>query len=59
MLNIHPTLEKLIEYTTAHKSSDLHLSAGHIPFVRIDGDLNPVPNFPPISEDLMLEMIVI
>jgi twitching motility protein PilT len=56
-LTLHPTLEKLIEYTIANKSSDLHLSSSHTPFVRIDGDLNPVPDFPPLSEDLMLEII--
>ena len=56
-LKLHPTLQKLIDYSIASKASDLHLSSGHTPFVRVDGELVPVPEMPPLSDDLAMEMI--
>lgn len=57
MMTYHPSLAKLLDYTIVNKCSDLHLSSGHPPFVRIDGDLMAVPDMPPFSEEMMLEVI--
>ena len=38
----------LLRYTVEMGASDLHLKAGNVPFVRVDGDLQPSP-YPPVS----------
>lgn len=35
-------IKQLLEYSVTNKASDLHLSTGTVPLVRIDGDLTPV-----------------
>ena len=57
LLQLHPNLQKMIDYAIVNKASDLHLSSGHIPFVRVDGELLPITDAPPLSDDLMMEMI--
>lgn len=37
-------LDVFIEYVVKNKASDLHLSAGVCPIVRIDGELTPIPS---------------
>ncbi|MDP3901031.1 MAG: type IV pilus twitching motility protein PilT [bacterium] len=39
---IHPTLSSLLQYTAKERASDLHLSAGHPPVLRIAGRLIPL-----------------
>jgi twitching motility protein PilT len=38
----------LLRYTVEMGASDLHLKAGNVPFIRVDGELSPTPP-PPIS----------
>lgn len=44
-------MQELLEYSVAQNASDLHISAGSKPIVRIDGDLVEVPNYPVIDQD--------
>ena len=42
---------KLIEFAKAKKASDLHLAAGNVPLIRIDGELTRVENINPLAQD--------
>lgn len=42
VLEEHHTIQDLLVYAVNHKASDLHLTAGAAPHVRIDGQLLPV-----------------
>ena len=39
------TLKELLEYTVKHESSDLHLSPGVAPMIRVHGDLVPMESY--------------
>ena len=39
-------LELLLSYLWEHRGTDLHLTAGSPPLVRVDGELHPVPDQP-------------
>ena len=45
------TLEDLLQHCEAANASDLHLAPAHLPMVRINGDLTPVPGQPPMRPD--------
>ena len=45
-------IKQLLEYSVTNKASDLHLSAGTPPLVRIDGDLVPVSSKPLNAEEV-------
>jgi len=42
-------IESLLEYVVKQDASDLHLTVGVPPMVRVDGALRPIPNMPPIT----------
>jgi twitching motility protein PilT len=41
---------ELLRYTVEMGGSDLHLKAGNVPFIRVDGELEPTP-FPALSSN--------
>jgi twitching motility protein PilT len=43
-------IAELLRYTVERGASDLHLKVGNVPFVRIDGSLEPTP-FPEVTAD--------
>lgn len=43
-------IEKLLEYVVKQDASDLHLTVGVPPMVRVDGKLTPIPNIPVLTE---------
>ncbi len=47
---------RLLSLCSAAKATDLHLSAGSAPRLRIDGDLRPVDGEPPLRADDLGEM---
>ncbi len=55
--NTNPILEKFIEYAVRKGASDLHLSSGNYPIVRIDGELVNVPNTKPIDGARLTAML--
>jgi twitching motility protein PilT len=51
------SLEPLLRRMVAEGASDLHLSAGHPPWWRRGGDLQPVPDAPPLGHASVLELL--
>jgi len=49
-------IKKLLEFTVKSKASDLHLSAGLPPMIRIDGDLQKIKS-PPLLQKEVLSLI--
>lgn len=50
-------IKELLAFAVEHKASDLHLSSGLVPLVRIDGDLIPVANEPELQKETLLNML--
>jgi len=51
MQNFFTQLEELLELTIKEKASDLHISKGHPPILRIAGHLVPLVKKPPLSSE--------
>lgn len=49
-------MTELLEFTVKNNSSDLHLSAGMPPMIRVDGDLRKI-NLPPFEQKDVLKVI--
>ena len=49
-------IDDLLRIATAHGASDLHLKAGSFPYMRIGGELRPVVDAPPLSQEDTLDM---
>jgi twitching motility protein PilT len=52
-----PRLQQLLERVVAEGASDLHVSAGHRPHWRIDGDMRTMEDVPPLGPEDVLELI--
>lgn len=52
-MNIYEILSKIIDTN----ASDLHLSAEMPPIVRVDGDLQIMPDFPTLGKDVLAKML--
>jgi len=50
------TIDELLRTACENKASDLHLKVGNYPYNRVDGDLRPLPQYPRISSEDMLNM---
>lgn len=50
-------IEKLLAFAIENKASDLHLSSGRLPLIRVDGDLLPVENEQEIQHEVLLEAL--
>lgn len=50
-------IEELLELTLERQASDLHLVVGVPPTLRIDGNLNPLTNYPSLTEALVTELV--
>lgn len=48
---------ELIKIAQAADASDLHLTAGSAPILRIDGRLRPLENIPPLSKDNIKSLV--
>src|SRR5579859_6369516 len=49
-------IDELLKVACENKASDLHLKVGNYPYNRVDGELNPLTQFPRISSEDMLNM---
>ncbi|MBD3610563.1 MAG: type IV pilus twitching motility protein PilT [Gammaproteobacteria bacterium] len=49
-------ISELLSFTVKHNASDLHLSSGQVPMVRIDGEMNRI-NAQPLSESELRALI--
>ncbi len=45
------TVDALLEQAVAHRASDLHLTVGAPPAVRVRGELRPLDGCPPLDRD--------
>jgi twitching motility protein PilT len=50
-------LKSLLTLTVDRKASDLHLITGSPPTIRIDGELIPIPNEPPLSPEAVQALL--
>jgi twitching motility protein PilT len=50
-------IEELLEITLERQASDLHLVVGVSPTLRIDGILNPLTNYPLLTESTVEELV--
>ncbi|PID39898.1 MAG: type IV pili twitching motility protein PilT [Proteobacteria bacterium] len=50
-------IDQLLSYLREHNGSDLHLAANLAPRVRISGQLERVPDWPPIDDGALREMV--
>jgi twitching motility protein PilT len=51
-----PNIDTLLRTACENKASDLHLKVGNYPYLRIDGDLRPLTQYPRVSSEDMLNM---
>ena len=50
-------IRELLNITVKNKASDLHLLVGIAPTIRLDGVLNPLTNYPPLTNEVLEAMI--
>jgi twitching motility protein PilT len=50
-------LNEILAIAVKAKSSDIHIRAGLVPIVRIDGKLRPIPNAPRLAPDVVRAMV--
>lgn len=50
-------MQDLLEKTVQNNASDLHLVVGEVPVLRIDGRLTFLQTYPPISSEMMIQII--
>ena len=50
-------LDDFLRYTVENGGSDLHLSAGAPPIVRINGEMKPIPGYDPLTDATIREAI--
>jgi len=50
-------IKNLLSYAVEHHASDLHLSSGMPPLIRVDGDLQPIENEAVIEHEVLLESL--
>ena len=49
------TIDTLLRTACENKASDLHLKVGNHPYIRVDGELQPLTQYPRISPEDMLD----
>jgi twitching motility protein PilT len=57
--NYQQSLETLLELVIQNGASDLHLGEGRHPFIRVQGELNPIVQYPQLSKDEIVGMLSI
>ncbi len=50
------TIDELLRSACENKASDLHLKVGNYPYIRVDGELRALTQFPRVSSEDMLNM---
>lgn len=58
-INANTTFEKLIDVVLSEGASDLHLSEGRAPMIRVSGYLVPLLKYPSLSHDDMLAIVTL
>lgn len=55
--NYHQQLETLLDIVYQNGASDLHLSSGRHPFLRVNGELQPVETYPELTTEDMIGIV--
>lgn len=55
--NYQQQIETLLDIVYQNGASDLHLSVGRHPHIRVNGQLNPVANYPVLTADDMIGIV--
>lgn len=50
-------IEKILTYAKKQGCSDIHITTGSAPMLRIDGDMMPIPSAPVLTHDQVMEML--
>ncbi len=50
-------IEKILTYAKKQGCSDVHITTGAVPMLRISGDMAPIPNAPILNDKQILEML--
>jgi len=53
----HPDIDQLLTYAVANKASDLHLSVGLPPCIRINGSIRKIDQLPILDNESLREMV--
>ena len=56
-IGLIPEMKKLLDLAVERKASDLHLTVGMPPMLRIDGVLMPIPQTQPLTGEIALELV--
>ncbi len=56
-ITLDPTMKKLLDLAIERKASDLHLTVGVPPTIRIDGKLSAVPDEPVITPETVVRLV--
>ena len=57
--NYTQQIETLLDIVYQNGASDLHLSVGRHPFIRVNGELNETTNYPVLTPDDMIGMVTV
>ena len=50
-------MEKILKYAVSHKCSDVHITTGSPPYMRVDGDIKNIPNSPILDSAWVAEIL--
>ena len=50
-------MDKILKYALAHKCSDVHITTGSPPYMRVDGDIRNIPNAPILDQAWVTEIL--
>lgn len=51
-------IDRLLKKLVESKGSDLHMSVSSPPLIRKDGEIEPLPGFPPLTQEAMERMVM-
>jgi twitching motility protein PilT len=51
------SINELLEYVLQYRGSDLHITAGSPPVIRVHGELRPLPDFPKLNGSQIRQMV--
>jgi twitching motility protein PilT len=51
------SINELLEYVLQYRGSDLHITAGSPPVIRVHGELRPLPDFPVLNGSQIRQMV--
>ncbi len=52
-----PHIDSLLEFVVKMEASDLHISAGIAPTIRVDGELSPIPDVPVLDPEASEQLV--